>query len=838
MGYGKLAAVSEPPCHGARYRVRPVLRLLPLPISIALCLPALADDKPQSWALCPIEDPVPAFDGVPQPQAGSNNEAARAARAGEDTSIEGDALTGTESDAHYSGNVTLRRGDQFLGADNLKFDQETNTYSAEGHVRYQDAGIRIVAESARGDQEADRHQIDNLQYQLIDRRGNGGADRIDMSGAEGKLYHSTYSTCDPDDRIWELRAHRIDVDTESGWGVARGATIRMGHVPVLYVPWFKFPVDDRRHTGLLYPALSRSGRNGLDYRQPIYLNLAPNYDATLYPRYMSERGFALGGEFRYLYRGGKGTLVGNYMHRDDLLETRSREPGYQPELNPDIDDSRGMFGYDGYHNINGNWQARANLVWFSDPRYTEDFSNSLAGLSAASTTSTLGVYGVGDGWTAGAMADTWQLMDFTSSPLTLPYNRLPRVYFNWERPLTRWFSAGVQSEAVRFQHNERGDGTRLDLKPYVSLPIQGASWYVTPTVAWRHTAYDLEPELASQLAISRAARVLGVPAASITPAQMAPYYDEKPSRSLPIGSLDAGLFFDRETEIKGTHFLQTLEPRLFYLNVPYRNQDALPVFDTRAFTFSWGQMFRDNRYTGPDRQADANQLTLALTTRWLRQTDGIERFSASIGQIRYFEDSRVVLSNEQRVQEGKSAWIADANYMPNDRWTFGASYQWDPKTRKEDLASFRSRYLIGDDGVINLNYRSRVNQLEQVDFSFLYPISPSWSVVGRYYYSLYDDPARNIEPGLLEAIAGVQWDSCCLAVRAVVRRYVRNREGEMNNSFQVEFILKGLGSAGQNTERTLRRGILGYYRDDLYLVPPSNTTPDPDDDPNVPDVIL
>jgi LPS-assembly protein len=179
------------------------------------------------------------------------------------------------------------------------------------------------------------------------------------------------------------------------------------------------------------------------------------------------------------------------------------------------------------------------------------------------------------------------------------------------------------------------------------------------------------------------------------------------------------------------------------------------------------------------------------------------------------------------VEQGKSAWVADANYAINDRWNLGASYQWDPKFRREDLASVRARYLWPGDGVVNLNYRYRRDLLEQADFSFLYPITPVWSVVGRYYYALDDNK-------LLEAVGGVQWDSCCLAVRALARRYVHNREGEIDNAIQFEFVLKGLGSAGQDTERTLRRAILGYYRDDLYLVPPSNTTPDPDDyDPNL-----
>jgi len=819
--------------------VRPALRLLPLPFSIALCLPALADDeKPESWALCPIQDVIPVFGGAPQPAAAGSAQAARDQRAEQPTSIEGDSLSGTEANPEYSGAVVLTRGDQYLGADNLKYDQEQDTYVADGHIRYQDAGIRLIADSARGDQGADAHQIDNVRYQLVSRRGNGGADRIDMKGPEGKLLHSTYSTCDPEDRRWELRSRRIDIDTDDGWGVARGATIRLGKVPVLYVPYLKFPIDDQRHTGLLYPAVALSGRNGFDWKQPVYLNLAPNYDATLEPRYMSKRGFQLGAEFRYLYEKGRGEIQGTWMNKDDLVRDRMNETGYDPSNpnNPDPDEGRGFFSFQGSHRFNRHWQARANLIWLSDARYQEDFGNSLYGQAYSSVTSTAGVYGVGEYWTAGVMADHWQLSDYLSSERSLPYNRLPRAYFNWDQPLSRWINVGGHAEAVQFQHDEKAGGSRIDIKPTIAFPIQGAAWYVTPTLAYRHTEYRLDADLARQIATNRAVAAYGVPAAQVTPAMVAEFYDRAPSRSLPIGSLDAGVYFDRETEIKGDRFLHTLEPRLFYLNAPYREQDGLPIFDTRPFNFSYGQLFRDNRYTGPDRQTDANQLTLALTTRLLRQKDGFERLSASIGQIRYFDDSLVTYSSsEVPLERGKSAWVVDANYAPTDRWTIGASYQWDPKFRREDLASVRARYLLPDDGVVNITYRRRRDLLEQADFSFLYPVTPSWSVVGRYYHSFYRDAATGQEPGLLEGVAGVQWDSCCLAVRALVRRYVRNREGDMNTGFQVEFVLKGLGSAGQDTERTLRRAILGYYRDDLYLVPPSNIAQRPDDSTYVPD---
>jgi LPS-assembly protein len=817
-------------------RVRSSLRLLPIPLAIAVALPALADDrKPENWALCPAADAIPAFKGTAPPAADPAK--ARTDRTELPTVITADDQSGTDSNLEYNGKVELSRGDQYLHADNLKYDQESSDYVATGNVEYQDSSMRVVAEKLHGNQDSDTHKLENVRYQLVSRRGNGGAESIQMGGKNGSLAGATYTTCDPSDPQWQLRSDRIDFDTDSGWGVAHDASIRIGKMPVLYFPWVKFPIDDRRHTGVLFPSISDSGRNGFDWRQPIYLNLAPNYDATLTPRVMSKRGYQLGAEFRYLYDGGKGTLQTAWIPHDDLVERRIADPDYERHFDTLREDDRGMVRFTGSHNLDSHWQARANVGWISDPRYLEDSGNSLYGVSAASLNSAVGLYGLGRYWSAGVMADAWQSADYTIDDASLPYNRLPRAYFDWEQPFGRWLTAGVHSEAVRFQHNDKGDGSRLDLKPYVSLPLQGAAWYVTPTLEWRYTAYQLEPDLADDVARERAAAAQGIAEDAVTPAMLAAYRDARPTRSLPIGSLDAGLYFDRDTTIKGQSYLHTLEPRLFYLNAPYRDQDGLPVFDTRSFTFSWGQLFRDNRFTGPDRQTDANQLTLALTSRLLRESDGHEKLSVSLGQIHYFEDSRVTLpTGDAPIEEGRSAWVADANYAPTDRWTIGTSYQWNPKYEREDLASVRARYLFPDDGVVNIAYRYRRNAasgddlLRQADLSFLYPVSPNWSVVGRYYYSLLDHQ-------LLETLAGVQWDSCCLAVRALVRRYVHNREGELNNALAVEFVLKGLGSAGQDTEKVLRRAILGYYRDDLYLVPPSNTTLDPDDNDSGPDTL-
>lgn len=756
--------------------MRPAPRLLALPLLITLSLQAQArDDTPQNWGLCPIVDVIPQFAEALQAPEGLDIDSK-----GQPTDIEGDQLTGTDANPIFRGNVTMRRGAQFMGADEITYDQEQGRYTAEGNIRYQAPGLRLRAEHAQGNQNTDTHTLEDIRYQLLSRRGNGTAKSANLTGDTGSLYGATYSTCAPEARHWELSARRIDINQSTGMATARGARLKLGKVPVLYLPWLMFPTDDRRRSGLLYPQISNSGRNGLDWRQPIYLNLAPNYDMTIGPRFMSRRGSLLDTQFRYLNEHGQGTLDALWMPHDRL---RDRD--------------RWRVHFDARQDIDDHWQARANVNWISDPRYFEDFTNSIEGLSQSTAYSAIWLYGRGANWAVSLSADHWQLADYTLSDWVLPYDRLPRASAHWESTLgASSVHFGIDAEAVRFHHPQYPAGARFDIKPWISLPLEGNAWFLRPTLAFRQTGYSLDHALA---------QILG---------------DSSPSRGQSIFSLDAGLFFDRQMQVKGRSYLQTIEPRLYYLNVPYADQDNMPVFDTQPLTFGWPQLFRDNRYSGADRQADANQLTLAVSTRMIREADGRERFSASLGQIRYFRDSRVHLPGEPITEEGRSAWVADVNYAPTDRWTFGASYQRDPKFRRTDLASLRARYLFPNDGVINLSYRYRRALLEQVDFSFLYPINPTWSVVGRHYYSLRD---RKI----LESLVGVQWDSCCIAVRLVGRRYMRNRDGRLDDTLMLQIELKGLGSAGQDTRSTLRRAILGYNRDDLYLVPPQMATGQP-----------
>jgi len=791
-------------------RMRRFLPLIPLSFLLSTSLAAqMRSERLPDWSQCPLEDAVPAFADAP-PAGGS--------AAGRETlpvDIDGDQVEGIEGALlNISGNVILRRGDQFLGTDDLQYSQDTGTYVATGNVRYQDEGLRLVADRFEGNQTTGAYVVDHVRYQLIERRGHGVSEQVEMTGNRGSLHSSTYTTCPVSHQVWKLRANRIDINTDSGIGVARGAKFRIGKVPVLYVPWFAFPIDERRASGLLYPRISRSSRNGLDWIQPIYLNLAPNYDLTLMPRWMSHRGLQLGSEFRYLHPQGDGRVEFEYLNADKLT-TRERaleiSEGIRAENRRRSDRMR--MDYSAHQRLTRAWQARTSLSWISDPRYVEDFSNRLDDNAGTYLRSTTGLYGRGLWWNVSLRADWYLLTDYLRSETSLPYHRLPQLAFNWERPLGHHLVAAVATNLTRFQHETANirsatrvsGGSRLDLKPSLSMPLEGASWFVTPALAWRHTAWQLDEPLV-------------------------PGGGKNLERSLPIASVDAGLFFERQARVRRRHYLHTLEPRLFYLNAPYRDQSAIPLFDTRPLSFSWGQLFRDNRYSGADRQADANQLTLGLTTRLIRESDGREKLSASIGQIHYFEDSQIQVGNERPVEQGRSAWVVESTYAINDRWTINTGYQWNPAVRRDDLVNIRTRYLIGERGIANLAYRYRRHPttgndlFEQVDFSFLYPINHAWSLVGRSYYSL-------LNHRMLEGIGGVQWENCCMAARLITRRYVRNFRGEINTSIQLEIEFKGLGSAGANAQDRLRQAIVGYHRDDLYLVPPSERGGAGHDDP-------
>jgi LPS-assembly protein len=669
------------------------------------------------------------------------------------------------------GNVEILRADQRVAADLLHYDPSAEIWTANGKVQYQDSGMLMEAAQAHGEMAQERAELDALRYQLLSVRGNGEATRATNQGDHSRLEDVTYTTCDPGARHWYIKAKRIDIDQTKGMATVRHASVRLGKVPLLYLPVATFPIDERRKTGFLFPSFGVSRTRGTDIAVPYYLNLAPNYDATLNARLLSKRGFMLGGQFRYLSENHRGEVLATWLPNDREAER-----------------DRGTFTWEHRGRFTDTWQVSADVNQISDRRYFEDFGDSLTMASSSLLESTATLFGRGRYWNASLALQDWTIADPYLPSGIEPYRRLPRAQFGYEFPLWGDFSTGLRSEAVVFQHDERPDGSRVDAYPYLTYRNERAAGFLRAELGLRHTQYQLSDDFNT-----------------IT-------HKASPTRTTPIVSVDSGLVFERPFQWGSRSMLQTLEPRLYYLRVPYRDQSTLPVFDTEELGFSWGQLFRTNRFSGADRQTDANQATAAITTRFFDEDSGRERFSASLGQIRYFEPQRVQMPGVPAQDRAGSAYVLDLDWSITDDWTLAATQQWDPTRELSQLSGLRTQYRWADAGVFNFAYRFRRDALtgasyrsvlEQVDASALIPLNDRWRLVGRWNYSLFDKST-------LEAFGGVEWESCCVAVRVLARRYIRNFEGERNTSLYVELELKGLSALGRKSGEFLEHAILGY----------------------------
>ncbi|MBS0433135.1 MAG: LPS assembly protein LptD [Proteobacteria bacterium] len=677
-----------------------------------------------------------------------------------------DHVESPDSDVyHLFGDVRLQRLDQLLRADRIDYTQSTTDYLAQGNVRYQDRSQLFSADSMRGTTEPEHGTAENVRFQMLSSRGNGTAKEATVIDQDHGYYlQGSFSTCDPDDRVWEIRSKKMTADQTTGIGRGHDVTFRVKGVPVFWLPYMRFPINNERQSGFLYPEFGNNSHAGFFFGLPYYFNLAPNYDATLTPRFYSKRGTMLGGEFRYLLGTSNGILQFDYLPRDKVT-----------------DQDRGFLHFQDSTYIAPGWAFIANINRVSDKDYFQDFGNSLTTAATSLLGSSAYLTGSGSWWNGGLGVDSYQISNPAIPDTAAPYKRLPRLYFNAEHPFgplggPEW---GVNAEAVRFESSFRPGGERADLYPYLAWPLQGPAWFLRPELGYRYTVYNLQEPVQA-----------GGPTT--------------PSRGMPIFDVDAGLIFERDNvNLFGNSYTQTLEPRIYYLYVPYRNQDDLPRFDTAPLTFDFWQLFTTNSFSGADRQENANNLSLALTTRLL-DDNGVEKLSASIGQIRYFDPQQVTLVPGQKITDYTgSNYVGNLQLSLSDNWRFTASQQWNPNTDETDVSTIGFQRRIGPDGVLNLNYRYRRGLLEQVDVSSELPISEKWKLVGRYDYSLRDKK-------VIDTFLGVEWDSCCTAARVLMRHYVRDYQGDENNAIFFELEFKGLGEYGEKTESFLQHSIMGY----------------------------
>jgi len=723
------------------------------------------------------------------------------------------------------GDVLMRQGRLQARADQASFDQANSSARLEGNVRLRDQGVLVLGDQASMRIDNGETRIDNVDYVIHDARARGTADKL-MRRDDGIIVMTdgSYTTCEPGENTWSLHSKDIELDRDKGWGEAKHVVLKVKDVPVFYTPYIYFPLDDRRQAGLLTPSFSQSTDNGTEIETPYYINIAPDYDATLYPRYMSERGLQMEGEFRYLKPDNEGSLSAAYLNDSKFNE------------------NRWLYGWQHEGGMSSRWATEVDFTDISDPFYFQDLNSALDVTSDTYVNQRAAVTYRGDGWRFQAAVHGYELATITS--LT-PYQRLPQLrldgadwlgdtglrfgynaeYTYFDRDLDSGFITGENGIQFDSAGNailtpdenliglQRATGHRVSVSPSLSYPWRNSFAFVTPSVRVQSTYYDLDFD-------ARSGDGFNYGNANTTP-----------SSTIPITSLDSGLYFDRETSWFGNNLRQTLEPRAFYLYAPDEDQNDQPLFDTNENTFSYNSLFRDDRFSGNDRVGDANQLALGVTSRALEE-DGTERARGSLGQVFYFRDRNVQLLEADGTEpdadtSSSSAYAAELMYRVSDAWRLNADMLWDPDNSGSDAGSFMANYQPEPRKILNMGYRYRNNintfnaltgsfdrdvdrRIDQSDMSFMWPLNPQWSLIGRWQHDFADDRT-------LEALGGLEYDSCCWKLRVVNRYWVDYNEfesvarDEANRGIFLQIVLKGLGSVtGNDVDSLLGDGIPGY----------------------------
>ena len=668
---------------------------------------------------------------------------------------------GSDQQAKFSGKVEIKYRDGTISAENATY-QDGNV-EVLGRVSFNGPDFTVYGEDARVDTDTETIRIEGAGFDIPKRPARGSADEILISSnSKMSLIHVLFTTCPAENTAWELRARDVNLDVNGGVGTAHGVKLAFKGVPILYAPYFTFPLNDERKSGFLTPSITERDRTGLDISFPYYLNLAPNYDLTLDPRYMSKRGLQLRSDFRYLLPTSNGTLGFEYLPTDDKAQRTRRYVKFSHET--ELGDR-------------AQWQILSGIEEVSDDAYFEDLGSSLSITSQTHLDRFLDINYYAPNWSMLTRFQNYQTIDAVLTDDERPYERVPQALFTG-----RWFGRVLafdsNTELVNFERNVGVTGWRLDTTQEISLRFARAGMYLTPAVAFRGTNYWLDHVGSGE--------------------------DRTKSRGVPITSLDMGMKFERETSGRRS-WLQTLEPRLLYVQVPYKDQSTLPVFDTILPDFNLIQLFRKYQFVGPDRIADTDQFSFGVTTRLINADSGRERLTATLGQTRYLRAQHVALPGALPNDANASDYVAEVSIGVRDAWALDIGYQWNSDTDATARAETRFEYRPKEDRLFGIGYRYRRGLLEQGDLSLVWPVAQRWRIIGRYSYSFLEK-----EP--LEHFVGWEYDACCWRFRVVNRTYVSRRTGESDNAISLQLELKGLSKSAISPDELLDRGILGYRK--------------------------
>ena len=744
-------------------------------VSLGGMLPAArAEDPP-----CPTHV-APA--GAP-PSAAGATPAAKPLRAEGKIDVSSDTATvGVDGNMTLEGNVVLRQGEREIRANEVQYDAHNTSVSTAGHIDYTDSLVHVTGAGGSYSAAAGA-EFRSAEFSLRQRAARGAAQDM-MLTPQGviRLRGVMFTTCPVSDKSWQLKADSIVLDTRNRLGTGTDAQIRFMGVPLIYLPWVSFPLGSERKSGFLFPGIGNTSYGGLQLSVPYYWNIAPNADFTFQPVEYSRSGPDLGGDLRFLTQHQRGEVDWNYLPYDGAFHA-----------------SRSRVRLSDVAELPDDFRLSVKAENVSDPFYFEDFSQGPEGASTAFIERRATLSYRGDHWSVDGEAQQYQTIDYTLAVNDRPYARVPRIAVSADYGLgaAGVLRYGFDSELVDFQRPDGATGVtgwRADVMPGASLDLTGPGYFLRPALAWRATSYQLD--------------------------DTAPGQPRSPSRTLPIASLDTGLVFERDAGSRNQRKL-TLEPRIQYLDAPYRNQDQLPVFDTALPDLNPVELFRNNRYVGADRVSDANQVSAGFTSRLLDAHNGRQFLAATFGQTYYFQNPRVILPGEAPTTGRRSNFVAQLALTAFQDWSADAGVQWDPQNERSERTTVNLQYKPASDAVLNLAYRYErfvlVQQLvqgvaqpfqqgfDQVEFSGAWPIRRQWNVFTRDVYSLRDHTP-------LERFAGFEYRACCWRVRLGARRFVNSHDptASQETGVWLQLELAGLASVGSASDASLSEAIRGY----------------------------
>ncbi|MEN8177142.1 MAG: LPS-assembly protein LptD [Pseudomonadota bacterium] len=681
-----------------------------------------------------------------------------------------------QDELRLNGDSALRKSDTYLEADQIIYHRQPGNAVLHDDIYLEQPGIRLTADQGQFELASDHGWLSNVEFRLPEHKARGNAQRAEMlSKSKSRYTDASFTTCPPGYSDWSIGASELEIDQETGWGDAYHAVLRLGSLPVLYSPYFTFPVDDRRKSGLLLPSWGSSRDLGTEFSIPYYLNLAPDYDATITPRWMSRRGLMLGGEVRFLTEHQRGALSGELLNdKVESDEHDSRRSAFK--LHHTSQPFKGL-------------NTRIDYTEVSDKEYLDDFST---GLETSSTRHLERIaevnYLTGD-WRLNGRLQDFQTVDKSLATISYPYSLLPRLSLGYNKLFERFNSdVKIDSEYTYFEHDTKPTGQRLRLMPSAGLKLSRPWGYLAPRLTLNHVAYQLDETDTEQ----------------------------SPSFTAPTLSLDSGLVFERDSSWFGNAATQTLEPRLYYLYAPFEDQIDAPDFDTADLELSFANLFKDNRFSGGDRVGDANQLALGITSRWLENDTGLERLRASIGQIFYYWDREVQLTGDTQ-EQSSSAIVAELSSRLSTNWRSSLNLRWDPQQDEKQIDKGRIgiHYRSPEQQLFNVsyNYSDQGNdktKIEDIDLSFYWQFGHSYTLLGDWKHSLFHKRDLNRVVGL--GYSG----RCCWSLTAVYQQYINetdldeNIDQEADTRFMLQLELRGLGFLGRDIRQTLKDSIYGY----------------------------